>query len=86
MYICICPMYWVTIAVPECLSTAALLARREVVLQEKKETIADIASSLVENPEDNVSTFMCNILYLWFPPGVGRVVDIQCAAAVNVVS
>ena len=60
MYICICPMYWVTIAVPECLSTAALLARREVVLQEKKETIADIASSLVENPEDNVSTSTCN--------------------------
>lgn len=43
-------------AIPECLSTAGLLARRETMLQEKKAVIADIASSLVENPEDNVST------------------------------
>ena len=39
----------------ECLSAAALLARREAVLEEKKMAIADIASSLVEAPEDNVS-------------------------------
>ena len=39
----------------ECVSTAALLARREEALEEKKAAIADIASSLIEAPEDNVN-------------------------------
>ena len=41
-------------SVAERLSTAALLAWRQEVLEEKKAAIADIASSLVEAPEENV--------------------------------
>ena len=73
------------VSTAECLSTAALLARREAVLLEKKAAIADIASSVVEAPEDNVSHSNCcppnDVVFV--PPPPPPVPDISAAAAVG---
>ena len=36
------------------LTTAELFARRQLKLTEKKETIAEVATLVIENPEENV--------------------------------
>ena len=36
------------------LTTAELFARRQLKLAEKKETIAEISTLVIENPEENV--------------------------------
>ena len=43
--------------VPPVLSVAQLLAVRERKLMERKHLIAELASRLVEDPEENVSTY-----------------------------
>ena len=69
----------------ERLSTAALLARREATLEQRKAAIADLASSLVEAPEDKVR--LCSTLISAHQEFVCVCVcvhtDLQCAATVG---
>ena len=44
------------LGVPEVLTAAELFARRQLKLTEKKETIAEVASLVIESPEENVCT------------------------------
>lgn len=61
-----------TLELPSVLTAAQLLALRERKLLEKKELIADLASRLVEDPEENVCLavlLMCSpYLSLTHPP------------------
>ena len=42
------------------LTTAELFAQRHAKLEERKETIADLSSRLVEDPEENVRVTVVN--------------------------
>ena len=45
---------------PAVLTTAELFAQRQTKLEERKETIADLSSRLVEDPEENVCVTVVN--------------------------
>ena len=49
-------------APPPMLTTAALFAKRQEKLFQKKERIAELALLLIENPEENVGSVMWIVL------------------------
>lgn len=57
------------------LTTAELFARRQLKLTEKKEMIAEIATLVIENPEENVCLMLNSF---WETGGDGGIMACAC--------